>query len=254
MPVKATSQRGKKPSATRRENHYDLKIVLAVIGSLIGSFILGHKIGSNSAVAKYDKEKIDLRVENDSLQNEINRKSLAIRNDSTEQENWLKLNTTNISINDSSDDLPTLTVANRALGLCVSGEGSGCWKKETTAKYGDTVALSIYYHNTGDVAINNLSVAFKNEYSANNRAIISYGSIIAGNEVIRVGTVSIYVPLDCNLTFIPGSIGWFPKQSNHETVINDSELLKAPYRINIGSVDTGWTSQGGVRIRYRVGR
>ena len=151
--------------------------------------------------------------------------------------------------NTSSGDLPTIQVSN----YTKNPGCSNCWSTSVNADKGDIVSISIYYHNnSGETASQTKLRAQLPNVSATANFIT--GEVFADNANAARGTATINVSSKQTLTFIPGSVKWYPNRSTSQSALlfgqNGSEVIGNG--LNVGDIAVGWATQGYLTFRVQV--
>jgi uncharacterized repeat protein (TIGR01451 family) len=155
-----------------------------------------------------------------------------------------------VSWNTASNDCPSLNIENSNTG---SGFGTPCWTgTSVSASPNDVVRVRIYYHNTGNTTATNTKVRLN--YSGSNSSYHSFnGQIISDQGNISFGPVSVNLSSSQDLTF--QSVKWYTNNSQNLTSLingqSGSEVLNSG--LSIGSIASGWSTQGTVVISFKVG-
>ena len=157
------------------------------------------------------------------------------------------------SLNNDPQDLATLTVTN----YTSNPDCNQCWSSTANVNVGEIVSFAIYYHNTGPDTATNVKTRINTSISSDGRTISASGNVSADNAGLSSGNVQVFIPSGnkaTSLTYlatiwrpnqtIAGSAG-LPFGQNGTEVYSGSGL-------NIGSVASGWPSQGSVIVRYRI--
>ena len=130
--------------------------------------------------------------------------------------------------------------------------------KTANAVPGDIVAVNVYYHNKGDQPINNFKIRMSSPASGASTSFSITGSL-SGSGVSTVSdTATVRISSSQKLTFIPGSVQWFPNQSG---ATGASQRISAAQErdlvggsgFDIGTLAPGWSSQGGIVAYFQVG-
>lgn len=131
--------------------------------------------------------------------------------------------------------------------------------KTANAQPGDVVAVNVYYHNKGDQSINNFKIQISKPSTGASTSFSVRGTL-SGNGVSTVSdTASININSSQTLTFIPGSVRWFPNQTggtntSGQTISSAQEnALVGGSGFDIGTLTPGWSSQGGIVAHFQVG-
>ena len=151
------------------------------------------------------------------------------------------------SFNTDPRDLATVLVAR---GSATAGSVNGQWQSSVSAVPGDTIGVQLYYHNTGSTTANNVAVGIGPRVSAQSTTHIMKGGILVNGYVVKTGSATVQLSQPATLTFIDAQ--WFPNQSTTGQSI-DGNALFANYGFSVGSLPPGWSAQGTVVARYRVG-
>jgi len=154
------------------------------------------------------------------------------------------------TFNNDMQDNPTLRISN----YTKNPGCSDCWVSSVSADSGDIVSFDIYYHNTGGQTANDVTL----------RAVLPTGSFTTANIPASItdqagveanGNVSLSLTASQTLTFIPGSVRWYPNQTLNVQALpysqSGSEVVGSG--LNIGSISSGWSSQGHVVFRAQIG-
>ncbi|MBP6854738.1 MAG: hypothetical protein KBD26_00270 [Candidatus Pacebacteria bacterium] len=137
-------------------------------------------------------------------------------------------------------------------GMNVSDYPNGTnWISTTvSADAGETISFDIYYHNTGNTTANNVKLKVSPESTGTGTSHTFTGSISADGYGGLSDSVSVSLSSSQSLTYIDNSATWFPNQTTTGSAISDSSLFSSG--INIGSVAPGWSSQGHLRVQFKV--
>ena len=156
--------------------------------------------------------------------------------------------------NNHSNDFPTIQVSN----YTQNPSSTTSWGQSVTANPGDLVAVMVYYHNNGTQAANSTKLKINNAQfiQASQTHTIS-GSVGAINAANVFGSATINLSSSQTLEFVSSSPLWYPNNQIQTTSSfpfgqNGSELFTTA-GLNIGTINTGWPSQGSVVFHYRVG-
>lgn len=174
-----------------------------------------------------------------------------------------------VKFNDDPQDRPVVRVANKTEH---SGGVTNCWVTSIpgTATYstpctnstmqpGEIVTVAVYYHNTGTATAANTRITVSPQSTGSSSSQTLSASVTAGNVTQSTsnssGSAHVSITGSESLTFIPGSVKWFPSQSTSSVGYlpfgqNGSELFSGG--LNIGSVTAGWSSQGSITLDYQV--
>ena len=154
------------------------------------------------------------------------------------------------SFNYDAQDPPTLQISNYS-----HNPGSNAnWSGSVSADAGEIVSFKIYYHNTGDDTASNTTIRVNLPYGSFTSQTIS-GQVSASNSNSSSGSVSLYLSSNQSLTFIPGSLRWYPNQSGQSQNApfgqSGAEIISSG--LNIGNIINGWSSQGYAVFQAQVG-
>ena len=153
------------------------------------------------------------------------------------------------TFNTVAGDFPTLQVSNYT-----QHPGSNAyWATSVSANAGEVVSFVVYYFNTATDTANGTHVRVQLPSGAFNSTTIS-GDVWATNASAVTGSVSTNFTSSQTLTFIPGSVSWYPNQSVNAQALpngqNGSEIISSS-GLNLGDVSAqGW---GTVTFRAQVG-
>jgi len=151
--------------------------------------------------------------------------------------------------NGASNDCPSINIANYSTS---SGFGDPCWTSTNiSANPGETINVRIYYHNTsGATAANTIIRLNAPSGSSTNQSFSAQITSSQGN--LSTGSVSVNIPSSQTITF--GSTRWYPNQSQNSAAFlngqSGSEVISNG--LNIGSIDSNWSSQGSVVVSFHV--
>lgn len=91
-----------------------------------------------------------------------------------------------------------------------------------SAQPGDVVALNIYYHNNGNQTINNVRIKFSPS-STSSTTSQTFTGTLSGDGVASISdTATVTISSAQTLTFIPGSVRWFPNQTGQTNTAGQS--------------------------------
>lgn len=145
------------------------------------------------------------------------------------------------SFNYGQQDPSTLQVSNYS----ANPSCNTCWYHSISASAGQIISFMVYYHNTGTDTANNTTLQVNLPGGSFNSTSIS-GSVSAVNASGASGSVNVYISTSQSLTFIPGSLKWYPNQSSGAQSApsgqSGSEIISGG--LNIGNITGGWPSQG----------
>lgn len=158
--------------------------------------------------------------------------------------------------NDGPQDLPTVRVVNQTQNPCSGGPGASCWLTSVDARAGDTISVAIYYHNTTNQTAPNVSIGLgpKTSSAANSHTI--RGGVAVNGMVVAEGSASVVLSSSQTLTFIPGSVRWYPSQTVNtpRTLLASENSIFTTAGLPIGDITSGWSMQGSVVASFKVGQ
>lgn len=145
------------------------------------------------------------------------------------------------SFNYGTQDSPTLQISNYSRNPgCTT-----CWSGSASADAGEIVSFMVYYHNTASDTAANTVLRVNLPSGTFNSTTVS-GGVEADSSSGASGSVSLYLSSNQSLSFIPGSLKWYPNQSSGSQGApfgqSGSEIISSGLRI--GSITGGWSSQG----------
>lgn len=160
------------------------------------------------------------------------------------------------SFNDHPNDRDTLRVKNSPTGT-VSTSG---WSSSASASPGDTISFAIYYHNTSSEDAQNVRLRMSPQ-STGVRGTHSFTATVSADNAASVsGSVEVFTSPETSLSFIPGSVEWYPNQTqSNPTALpsgqSGSELFGSG--LNIGTIigatsNNDFSAQGSVVFNFRV--
>ncbi|TAL49544.1 hypothetical protein EPN83_00140 [Patescibacteria group bacterium] len=155
------------------------------------------------------------------------------------------------SFNSDPLDFPTVRVSN----YTEHPDSTEDWATSTTAKPGDVISFTIYYHNTGSEDAQNVKLSLS--VPANDgMLIIGSGTLWTDNAPVVSGQASVLLSETQHLTYIAGSARWYPNQTQTNPTPfpfgQTGDEFVTPQGINIGIIPPGWTLQGSVVVRFQV--
>jgi len=154
------------------------------------------------------------------------------------------------TFNNDSRDYATLQVSNYTR----NPGSSANWSNSVSANEGEVVSFLVYYHNTASDTANNTRIRVKLPSGMFTNSSIQ-GDVWANNESAVAGTASVSLSSNQTLTFIPGSVVWYPNQSTVSQTLpngqNGSEIVSSNGLI-IGDIASGWDAQGYIVFRAQV--
>lgn len=159
----------------------------------------------------------------------------------------------NAVFNNHPSDFDTIRVSNFT---DFPGSNSN-WTSAISADAGDVVSVAIYYHNNGTQTANSTKIKINNGPNIGSAFTHTIsGSVSAVNAGTVSGSAIFNLTSSQTLTYIPGSVRWYPNQSTTNSTPlpfgqNGTEIFSAS-GLNIGTIAQGWPSQGSVVLQYQV--
>ncbi len=159
-------------------------------------------------------------------------------------------------INSTSGDLKTVRVSNYS-----AQPGAMAWGPTVNSAAGQTVSVGIYYHNSGDVALQNLRIKLSPQNSGSSSSHAFTATLSADNATSVTDSATINV-IDApqSVTYIPTAVYWYPNQACKNnpncqpTTLafgqNGGELFGSG--LLIGTLPAGWSTQGGITVQFKV--
>jgi len=155
--------------------------------------------------------------------------------------------------NNHTSDFATVRVSNYT---DYPGSDSN-WSSSVSADAGDIVSVIIYYHNNGSENAVSTKIKINNSQTLGSAWTHTFsGSVSAFNANQVSGSATVNISSSQSLTYIPGSVVWFPNQmttggQSLPNGQNGSEIFSSS-GLNIGTIAPGWPSQGSVVLKYKV--
>lgn len=152
--------------------------------------------------------------------------------------------------NEASNDCPSINVANATTR---EGWSNPCWTGTTvSAQPGETVSVRIYYHNTGSVTATNTKV-YLNADTSNGTSHRFSGKITSNQGDLSLN--SVYVTNNPAQSLEFSSVKWYTENTKETPTgllggQSGSEILSGG--LNIGSIASGWATQGSLVISFKV--
>ncbi len=165
--------------------------------------------------------------------------------------------------NNNVSDRPTV----RAMNFTQHGITTTCWTtsipgsnntcSNAILQAGNVVSMTIYYHNNGIAAATHtkLRVTSAQSLGASTMHNLS-GSVSADNAPAVSGSANVSITSSQTLTFIPGSVKWYPNQSQTAQPLPNGQSESAIFAggIDIGTIAQGWSTQGSIVLKFQVGQ
>lgn len=202
-------------------------LVMAAIFSIIA---LGYAIGLVVNSNKFDKDKADLTILDNELQDTIRHLKLQMKNEEINKDNWILQHTNNIYFNKDSE-APTLAVTTTSLP-CISGKINSCWNVETEIFKDDTLSLQLYYRNDNNFPVADVRgvIAYQEVYK---RHFIGFTAQLSVGEipVLRGGAI-VYYSLNSkyNIKLLP-KLTKFYSSANNVKVIDGAPFFQDYYEL-----------------------
>jgi hypothetical protein len=157
---------------------------------------------------------------------------------------------TNTKFNDDSLDFDTVRVSN----YTKFPNSTDDWHANIDADAGDVVSVAVYYHNTGSVDAENVTISMSMPGNTGTDFTVD-GGVSADNANSVFGGANIHLSSTQSLTYISGSTRWYSNQtqSNPASFLNGQtgdEVISGG--VSIGNIAPGWSTQGSVVARFQV--
>ena len=153
------------------------------------------------------------------------------------------------TFNNDPLDLPTLQAGNST-----TQSGTQSWSYYVSGNAGDVLAFRVYYHNTSNETAQNTKVRAtlpSGSFTTNSAS----ATLSANNASPVTGNVQINLTSSQTLTYIPGSVKWYPNRSSSpQTLLSGQtgdEIMTSG--LSLGDIAPGWATQGYVVFQARVG-
>lgn len=156
------------------------------------------------------------------------------------------------TLNSDPQDFATLRVANKTTNPAGS---TTAWASSASASEGQVVSFAIYYHTTSSDTANNVRVRLTPQSTGSGTNHSFTATVTADNASSVTGSATVYLNSSQSLSYIPGSVNWYPNQRLTTTSLlygqNGAELFNGT-GLNLGPITTGWPSQGSVTVSFQV--
>ena len=161
--------------------------------------------------------------------------------------------------NGQSGDCPGLTIGNYTTGDGIANGQWNCWTNTSvTASAGDTINVSLFYHNNTNSTLTNVKASLTQSSSGPAGSYSFNGTIYSSQGNTSLGTV--YLNLGSNQTLTYSSAHWM-KDKNAIDNDTDSTMLYGQgsnvmnngNQISLGSVPSGWDDYGQIIVVFKVG-
>ncbi|MBL0199979.1 MAG: hypothetical protein IPP81_07320 [Chitinophagaceae bacterium] len=141
----------------------------------------------------------------------------------------------NSLFNEGENDV-MLLLSNQANSPCYDMNRLDCWSKNVKAKLGDTIRIRLYYHNTSDKAIHNVSL-FLRPQSFNSVEYCRFqGGVFSESNPSISDTASVAFNEFMNLKYIFGSAKWLLSFNIDGSPVSNVELFGTGF--NVGTVNS----------------
>lgn len=156
-----------------------------------------------------------------------------------------------LAFNIEPEDFPTLMTTNVTTSPCSSGPETGCWKRETYAKNGDTVAVQVYFHNSTKYLAEDVRIGLGPQITEKGSLHVISG-VVASTTIPRSeGYVIVRTDATETLSFISGSIRMYKNGEKIGYRVSDENSV-FQNGIAIGNVSPGWATQGTLVAMFKV--
>ena len=145
------------------------------------------------------------------------------------------------------------------IGTTATSGGAGCSNWGTgpvTAAPGGNVYIALYYHNTSSGTMTNTAISLSKTPGGSAAASSYYfNSMLSSDQSFKPsGNVTANITSAQSLTFV--SAQWYPNQTYTTPTAfpfgqDGSEVMSGGVRL--GSIGTGWSTQGSVVVKFAVG-
>ncbi|MCC6198916.1 hypothetical protein IT401_01770 [Candidatus Nomurabacteria bacterium] len=154
--------------------------------------------------------------------------------------------------NNHPNDLPTVMVANDTQNPCSAGAGAGCWSTSVNAQPGDIISVMVYYHNTSGEIAYDVALGMNPKNSSVSSTHTFQGGVLVYGWPDALGSATVHLSEAESLSFIPGSVRWFPNQANNGQTVSNESALFDNYGLSIGNVGPADSTQGTIVASFRV--
>lgn len=155
------------------------------------------------------------------------------------------------SFNNDPSDYPTLKAGNSTVQ-----QDTLNWSSSVSANAGEIVAFLIYYHNTSSETATQTRVKLalpSGAFTSTNASV----SIWASNASAVNGQASINLTSSQTLTFIPGTVRWYPNGGSYYSpqtlpYSQTGDEIISSNGVNLGDIAPGWETQGYLTLKAQV--
>jgi uncharacterized repeat protein (TIGR01451 family) len=156
------------------------------------------------------------------------------------------------TLNNASNDFATLRVTN----YTVNPTCTTCWATSVNANAGNVVSFYVYYHNTGVDTAKNVRVRLSPQVTGNGTTQTFTAIVSADNAPAVTGIVTVTTSSNQTISYISGQTIWRPNQTQFGSSAllfgqSGAELFNG-VGLNLGDIAPGWSTQGGVAVRFQV--
>lgn len=140
---------------------------------------------------------------------------------------------------------------NVGIGNVDTGEGIDpvCWDNAISASPGDDINVILYFHNSGNTPINNVTLRLDRPSESQDLRSYTFRGSVSGGGDVESGTARVSLNSSSNLVFDKLTI---ETQSRSRRILSDGENIFSSSGLNIGTVYPGWEHQGVVKAVFRV--
>src|SRR3989344_5615636 len=159
------------------------------------------------------------------------------------------------TLNNHSLDFPTLETKNETQ----NPNSTTGWSTTASASAGERVSFHIYYHNNSSETARNLHVRLSPQSTSSGTTQSFTAYVWADNASQVVGSATVTLSSSQSLTFLPGTVKWFPHAATTQTTspINQSETaIFSSTGLNLGDIGADlntFYNQGAVTLTFQVG-
>lgn len=156
------------------------------------------------------------------------------------------------TLNNDPQDFATLRVVNNTVNPIGT---TTAWASSASASEGQIVSFAIYYHTTSSDTANNVRVRLTPQTTSSGTTHSFTATVTADNASSVTGSATVYLNSSQSLSYIPGSVKWYANQRLTPTNLpygqTGAELFNGT-GLNLGSIPSGWPSQGSVTVNFQV--
>src|SRR3989344_3749565 len=156
------------------------------------------------------------------------------------------------TLNNDPQDFATLRVANKTTNPAGT---TTAWASSASETEGQVVSFAIYYHTTSSDTANNVRVRLTPQTTGSGTTHSFTATVTADNASSVTGSATVYLNSSQSLSYIPGTVNWYANQRLTTTSLlygqTGAELFSGT-GLNLGSIPSGWPSQGSVTVSFQV--